>query len=273
MKSRAQQSTIGLLCAAIILLFPIFWMVSTSFKPEGEALSASPTLLPIHATWENYRRVLLETSSFPALRWTFNSFLVSSLTTVLVLWVSSSAAYALTQLEFPGRDSIARAIVGTMMIPGQMLLIPVFVVTTSLGLFDTYGALILPGLAGGFGVFLLRQFFLSVPPELREAAMMDGASHTLIYLRIVLPTAKPALATLAIFTFIGSWNDFAWPLIVVNSLEMRTLPVGLAVFQSQYSTQYAATMAAAVIASLPISLVFLAFQKHITNGIATTGLK
>jgi multiple sugar transport system permease protein len=159
------------------------------------------------------------------------------------------------------------------LIPAQVSLSPVFLIVQKLGWFNTYPGLIVPSLASTFGVFLLRQFFITIPAELEEAATLDGATINTIFWRVILPLAKPALATLAIFTFLGSWNDFVWPLIVSNDVEMRTLPVGLSIFQGRFTTEYGITMAAAVIATVPVVIAYLFFRRRITEGIAFTGLK
>ncbi len=264
---------------AVLLLFaagmvaPVAWMVSTSLKPEGETVSETIHWIPEHPTSESYHKLFTSVNDFPVLRWFANSVFISLSGTLLALLVTSMAAYALSRLRFRGRETLFRIVLSTLMIPAPVTLIPVFVIVTKLGLFDRYPALILPGAASAFGVFLLRQFFLGIPMELEEAAFLDGATHWKVFWRIMLPLCKPALGTLAIFTFIGFWNDFAWPLIVTNDLSMRTLPVGLAIFQGQYVTQYAMTMAAAVLASVPMLVAFLIFQKNITEGIAMTGLK
>ncbi len=262
-----------LLAFAALMLVPVLWMVSTSFKREGDTVSKTVQWIPSPATTESYRRLFQDANDFPVGRWFLNSIFISLCGTLLVLTVASMAAYALSRLRFRGRETLFRVVLSTLMIPAPVVLIPVFVIVTRLGLFDRYPALILPGGASAFGVFLLRQFFLGIPAELEEAAFLDGATHWRVFWRVMVPLCKPALGTLAIFTFIGYWNDFAWPLIVTNDLSMRTLPVGLAIFQGQYNTQYAMTMAAAVLASLPMLAAFLIFQKNITEGIAMTGLK
>ena len=263
-----------LLLFAVLMLAPVLWMLSTSLKPEGETVSRTIRWVPEHPTVEAYRTLFsAETKDFFVGRWLLNSVGISLVGTLLVLAVTSMAAYALSRLRFRGREGVFRVVLATLMIPAPVTLIPVFVIVTRLGLFDRYPALILPGAASAFGVFLLRQFFLSIPAELEEAAYLDGASHFRVFRSVMLPLCKPALGTLAIFTFIGYWNDFAWPLIVTNDLSMRTLPVGLAIFQGQYTSQYALTMAAAVVATLPMLVAFLIFQKNITEGIAMTGLK
>ncbi len=263
----------ALLLFALFMVAPVLWMLSTSLKPEGDTVSKTIHWIPEHATTESYGKLFSSVNDFPVLRWFGNSLFISLCGTLLVLTVTSMAAYALSRLRFKGREGLFRVVLSTLMIPAPVTLIPVFVIVTKLGLFDRYPALILPGGASAFGVFLLRQFFLGIPAELEEAAFLDGASHWTVFCRVMVPLCKPALGTLAIFTFIGFWNDFAWPLIVTNDLSMRTLPVGLAIFQGQYVTQYAMTMAAAVIATVPMLVAFLIFQKNITEGIAMTGLK
>lgn len=258
---------------ATLMLAPVLWMAATSITPEKDVVSATPRFIPEHPTLEHFGKLLGLTDEFPIVRWFLNSLFVSLTVTALVLTVASTAAYAFARLKFPGRDGLFLAVVGTMAVPSQVSLIPVFLIVQKLGLFNTYAGLILPGLAGAFGVFLLRQFFAAIPRELEEAAVLDGAGHGTIFRRVVLPLGKPALATLAIFTFMGSWNDFVWPLIVTSDLEMRTLPVGLSVFQGRYTLEYGLTMAAAVLTTLPVLIAFLIFQKRITEGIALTGLK
>lgn len=258
---------------ALLMVAPIVWMFSTSFKPEQEAVSLPPRWLPQHSTSANYADLFTKAEDFPVLRWLFNSVFVSVSVTLLVLLVSSMAAFALSRLKFRGRSSLFMAIVASMIIPGQVTLIPAFLIVTRLGMFDNYLGLIVPGIASAFGVFLLRQFFLGIPAELEEAAFLDGAGLWTVYSRVIMPLSKPALATLAIFTFMGAWNDFVWPLIVTNDMNLRTLPVGLSIFQGRYTTQYGITMAAAAITTIPMILAFLVFQKRITEGIALTGLK
>jgi multiple sugar transport system permease protein len=258
---------------AIIMIAPIVWMISTSLKPEGQVLSATPRWIPETVTLENYAELLSRSAEFPVARWFFNSIFVSLSVTFLVLVVTSTAAFAFSRLHFKGRDALFLFVVATMMVPAQVSLIPVFLIVQEFSWFNTYQGLIVPGLANAFGVFLLRQFFIRIPVELEEAAVMDGANVYIIFWKVILPLAKPALATLAIFTFLASWNDFVWPLIVTNDVDMRTLPVGLTVFQGRFLTEYGITMAAAAIATIPVVIAFLFFQKRITEGIALTGLK
>jgi multiple sugar transport system permease protein len=275
LRSKAAQ-TIGqtvMLVGAIVMVAPVVWMLSTSLKPEGEVLSKTPKWIPETVTLENYQELAARSSEFPVGRWFLNSLGISFTATFLALLVTSMAAYAFARIQWKGRDAWFMAVISTMMIPAQIFLIPVFLIVQKLGWFNTYPGLIAPGLASAFGVFLLRQFFIAIPIELEEAAWLDGASHWTIYSRIIIPIAKPALATLGIFTFLGSWNDFVLPLILTSDVEMRTLPVGLTIFQGRFTTEYGITMAAAAVATLPVVIAFLFFQKRITEGIALTGLK
>jgi len=263
----------GMMIGALVMLAPVVWMFSTSLKPESAVLDANPKWIPNPITLEHFHRLFTQAQDFPVLRWLANSVFVACSVTLLVLIVTSTAAYAFSRLKFPGRDILFMVVIATMMIPGQVNLIPVFLIVQKLGWFNSYFGLIVPCIAGAFGVFLLRQFFLSIPVELEEAAFVDGAGLFTIYWRVILPLAKPALATLAIFTFIGAWNDFVWPMIVTSDISMRTLPVGVMIFQGRYVTEYGATMATAAICSVPTIIAFLIFQKRITEGIAMTGIK
>ncbi|HWD39383.1 MAG TPA: carbohydrate ABC transporter permease, partial [Fimbriimonas sp.] len=258
---------------AVLMVTPVVWMVSTAFKPESDVLKPDPRWIPEHATFENFRNLFARADEFPVLRWLANSVGIALAVTFLVLLISSMAAFALSRLQFKGRDSLFYLIVATMVIPSQVMLIPVFLIVTKLGLFNTYAGIVLPGLASAFGVFLLRQFFVAIPRDFEEAAYLDGAGLWTTYSRVIMPLAKPALATLAIFTFMGSWNSFEWPLIVTNDIEMRTLPVGLSIFQGRYNLEYGITMASSLLTTLPMIVAFLFFQKRITEGIALTGIK
>ncbi len=264
---------IALAAGALVMVSPLLWMLSTSLKPKTEILKATPRWIPNPPTLSNYVELFTRTEEFPVLRWLANSMFVSLSVTILVLFVTSTAAFAFSRLRFKGRETLFMIAVATLIIPGQVVLIPVFLIVQKLGWFNSYAGLIVPGLAGAFGVFLLRQFFMTIPEELEEAAVVDGASVWTIYWRVILPLARPALATLAIFTFMGAWNDFVWPLIITNDVTMRTLPVGLAIFQGRYTLDYGLTMAAATVCSAPVIVAFLIFQRSITEGIVMTGLK
>lgn len=257
-----------MVAVSAVMAVPILWMLSTSFKPESEVLKMKVEWFPTPFTLENYQKLFSRVEEFPVVRWIANSALVSLSVTFCVLAVCSMAAYALSRLRFPGREGVFSAIIASMALPGQAVLIPVFLIVQTLGLFNNYGGLVLPGVASAFGVFLLRQFMMGIPVELEEAARMDGASDFRIFWRVILPLTKPALATLGLFTFVGSWNDFAWPLIVTNSLEMRTLPVGLSIFQGRFTSEFGIVMAAAVVTTLPMIVAFIIFQKGITSGIS-----
>lgn len=263
-----------LLLLAFLFVAPLLWMLSTALKTPEDIISGLGALrwLPQPVTLENFRNVLGKTEEFPVWRWTFNSVFVSLAVTALVLTVDSLAAFAYSRLRWRGRDRLFGVLVATMLVPGQVLMIPSYLLIRWLGLFDTYGALIFPAGAGAFGVFLLRQFFLTIPVELEEAARLDGCGPLGVFRHVVLPLSKPALAALGIFTFMGTWNAFEGPLILTDSLAMRTLPIGITIFQGRYNTEYGPMMAAAALAAIPVLIAFLIFQRYIIKGISLTGL-
>jgi multiple sugar transport system permease protein len=255
---------------ALTMLVPFLWMVSTSLKPLPDVFKWPPLWLPSDPKWENYRTIF---EVVPLARFFGNTVVVSVARTAGVLVTSTLAGYAFARMRFPGRDAVFLAYLGTMMVPGQVTLIPSFVIVRQLGWIDTYYALIVPGLFSPFGVFLMRQFFLTIPRDLAEAATIDGASPLGILRDIMIPLARPALATLGVFTLLGAWNDFLWPLIVTNSPDKQMLNVGLAYFQDLYYTEWSLLMAAAVLALLPVLLLYLLAQRYFVEGIAVTGLK
>jgi multiple sugar transport system permease protein len=265
---------IPMLLLALLFLAPLLWMISTAFKSPEDIIQGLGALrwMPNPITAENFATVLGKAEEFPVWRWTGNSVFISLAATALVLTVDSLAAFAYARLRWRGRDKVFSVLVATMLVPGQVLLIPSYLLIRSLGLFDTYGALIFPAGAGAFGVFLLRQFFLTIPPELEEAARLDGCGPLGVFRHVILPLSKPALATLGIFTFMGTWNAFEGPLIFTDSLSMRTLPIGITIFQGRYNTEYGPMMAAAALAAIPVVVAFLIFQKQIIKGISLTGL-
>jgi multiple sugar transport system permease protein len=228
-----------------------------------------PEWLPNPVIWSNYADVV---RIMPFLRYALNTAFVAGSVTFLQLAVSSLAAYAFARLHFPGRDRLFLAYLATLMVPGQVTLIPNFLIIKYLGWIDTYQALIIPQVFSAFGTFLLRQFFLTIPRELEDAARIDGAGAFGIYRQIILPLSGPALATLAVFTFTAQWNNFLWPLIVINDAQMRTLTVGLRALVGQYTVQYQLLMAGSVISLVPILVVFLFAQRAFVRGIALTGL-
>lgn len=255
-----------------LFVMPIILVFLTSFKPDAEIIRFQG-VLPIQWTLDNFREILGAPEEIPIFRWLFNSFVISFSVTFLVLTVSSLAAYGLARLNLPGGRILFFLIIATLMVPPQILLVPVYLILNTLGWLDTPLALIIPAGAGAFGVFLLHQFFKGIPKDLEEAAAIDGCSKLGIYWHVILPLSKPALATLGIFTFIGSWNDFMGPLIFLDSVEKYTLPVGIALFQTSYYAEYGLTLAASVICTLPVIIVFLFFHKYIIRGIAMSGLK
>lgn len=257
---------------AAVTFLPIWWMISQSLTPENEIYVWPLRLFPAHPTIRNYFTVFQRPDVFLG-RWFFNSVFVACATTALVVLVASMAGYAYARLEFPGRDVLFFALLSTMMIPGAVTMIPVFIILRQAHLLDTYWALILPHAAGVFGVFLMRQFFQTLPRELDEAAVLDGASRFGVYWRIAMPLSRAALAALGIFVFLGSWNDFLWPFIATNNIEMRTLPVGLTVFVGEYWSERGLVMAGATMATVPVLVVYAIFQRHIVQGFVLSGLK
>jgi len=257
---------------ALVFVSPAVLMTITAFKPDAEIIRFVG-LLPDQWTLDNFRQILGTPEEIPLVRWFINSVFIAGSVTFLVLAVDSLAAYGLARLNLPGKKPVFAFVIAMLMVPGQIMLVPTYLILNALGWLDTPLALIIPAGAGVFGVFLLHQFFLSLPGELEEAAVIDGCSRLGIYARIVLPLSKPALATLGIFTFMGSWNDFLGPLVFLDSVEKYTMPVGIALFQTSYYAEYGITLAAATLCTAPALLAFLLFQKHIVEGISLTGLK
>ena len=255
---------------AITMLIPFFWMVSTSLKDIASVFSYPPQWIPKPVVWRNYIDVC---RAFPFFRFYLNSFIVAVSQTIGVLLTSSLAAYAFARLNFPGRDKIFLLYLSTLMVPGAVVMIPTFILMRIIGWVDTYKALIIPGIFSVYGTFMLRQFFLSLPTSLEESAKIDGYSKLGIYRHVIIPLSKPALATLATITFVGSWNNFMWPLIMINSMEKKTLPVGLASFQGLYSTNWPLLMAATVMTMIPSIIIFAFTQRYFIEGIKLTGVK
>lgn len=255
---------------ALIIAAPFIWMILTSFKDMSEIYVYPPKWLPEKFNFDNYVKAF---TAAPFGRYYANSLIVAFTVTLGQLITCSMAAFAFARLKFKGRDILFYVFLGTMMIPYNVTMIPSFMVLYWLGWIDSYYALIVPGLASAFGTFLLRQFFITIPRELEEAAYIDGASKLQVLRRIIIPLAKPALATLAIFTFMGVFNDFIWALIVVNSEQMQTVQLGLAIFRDRYLTEWDLLMAGSVTAVLPILIVFFFAQKYFIQGITLSGLK
>lgn len=261
-----------LILIAISMLIPFFTMVSLSLSQNSSIFSYPPSIFPKSATYKNYVNVF---SSIPVFRYFLNSLFVATITTIGQVIFSAFAGYAFAKLRFKGSDFLFLIILITMMIPPQVNIIPLFFLMRELHLIDTYQALIIPGFFGGFGIFMFRQFFLSMPKDLEEASKIDGCNIFETFYKIILPLALPAIATLSIFTFISSWNSFMWPLIVTNSDSMRTLPVGLALFKGSFRelTQWGDLLACAVICTIPTILVFLAGKKYFINDLIQGSLK
>lgn len=254
---------------AITMFVPFAWTLITSISP-GAGLGGSLRLIPDNPSFDAYRRLFTE---LPFTRIVMNSMIIAVITTVVQLITSSLAAYAFSRLPFRGRGIVFTAYLATMMIPMQVLIVPLFVLMRDLGLVDTYWGVLLPGMASAFGVFLLRQAMDAIPRELDEAATIDGAGHFRIFARIILPLIGPSLATFAVFAFMGSWNSFLWPLVILRSQEMKTLPLALAGLQGQYTTDWAVMMAGSVVSILPMLAIYIFAQKYVVKGIAGTGLK
>jgi multiple sugar transport system permease protein len=252
---------------ALLCLVPFVWMVLTALKPEDELFS-NTLGLPSTIAWDNFPRAF---TFFPFVRFLMNTLVLAVGGTLLHLVTSCLAAYAFARMRFRFREPLFLLYLGTLMVPQQVTIVPLFLMLRSVGLIDTFWALILPGAFHALGVFLLRQFFLTIPRELEESAFMDGAGRLRILWQVILPLSRPALAALAVFTFVREWNQFLWPLIATTSPDMRTLPVGLSQFTGQYGTEWHLLMAASTATLLPTLLVFFAAQRHFVQGIALTG--
>lgn len=262
------------LLVALCLLFisPIVFMVLTSFKTRIESAAVPPTFLPLEPTLGAYREIL-GAADTPVLRWFVNSLGAAAIHAVIVVVTAALAAYPLARMEFRGRGVVFGLIVATIFVPPVILVIPNYLIVGQLAWLDTLTAVIVPTAAGAFGVFFLRQFFLSLPRELEEAAALDGANVWTTFFRVVLPLSKPALATLALLAFLTNWNDFLWPVYVLFSPEMQTLPAGLSALQTSNSVRYDLLMAGAVIASVPVLAVYVFAQRFIIEGVARSGVK
>lgn len=262
---------IVMLMISFIMLVPFLWMLSSSFKPEGEVFNMPIEWIPKNITLNNYKAIF--SGDFNFAMFYKNSMIVTVMVTMLQLFTCSLAGYAFSKIKFPGRDKIFLTYLGTMMVPFQVTMIPLFIILRSLHLIDTLASLIVIGAFSTYGVFLLRQFYMGIPEELSEAAIIDGASHFKIYSKIMLPNLKPAMATLILFTFLGQWNDFLPPFIFLNSKHNMTIPLGLKAFATEYNVEFAKIMAGTTIAIIPILILFLCVQKYFIEGVAHTGVK
>lgn len=265
----------AMLCAvALMMTAPFLWMLLTSLKTQQEAFQFPPSLLPARPVWENYTQLF---TLVPFGRYFLNTLLVTVAVVIGQLFVCSLAAYAFARLNFMGRDTLFVLYLATMMVPFQVTLIPLYLLVFQLGWVNTYWGLIAPGLSSAYGIFLLRQAFLTVPQELVDAARIDGASEFTIYSRVFLPMNGPSLATLGVFAFLGTWTDLLWPLLIVRNPQMRTLELGLAYFQSSIpqfvQPNWPLLMAAAVVVMLPVIMVYLMAQRYFVEGISLGSVK
>jgi multiple sugar transport system permease protein len=256
----------------VAVITPFVWMILGSFKPQGELLRVPPTWWPESPTLENYRS-LFNKQNF--LRYFFNSTVVAIIITVANVTFCAMVGYALAKLTFSGKKLVFALVMGTLMVPGMVTFVPLFVLVANLGMVDTYPGLILPFLVTPFGVFLMRQFIIDLPDDLLDAGRIDGAGELRIFRQIILPLCGPGLATLGILTFLGSWNNFLWPLVVAQTQEHYTLPVALALFSNnqQFIPNYGVLLAGATVVVVPVLIVFLIFQRRFIEGIASTGIK
>jgi multiple sugar transport system permease protein len=260
----------ALLAAALLTAFPLFWMISVSFMPAGAASAYPPPLLPSDPTLDNYRELFARQS---AARYMFNSALVATLATLISAALNTMAGYAFAKLRFTGRDRLFQFLLGALVIPAQVAMIPLFAIVKAMGLVSTYAGVLAPTLASVFGIFLVRQYALSLPEELLEAARIDGASEGRIFWSLVMPLLRPIIATLAILTFLATWNDFMWPLIVLTDQKLHTLPVALAGLSREHVQDNEMMMAGSVITVVPVLALFLGLQRYYIAGILAGSVK
>jgi multiple sugar transport system permease protein len=265
-----QYGVLGLL--TLMFISPLLYMLSTAFKTTGDAASPDPQWIPDNPTTAAFDSIL-GNSATPVVRWLVNSLLAAGLQSLLIVVTAALAGYALARMDFAGKRVVFGIIIGTLFIPPVILLIPNYLITSRIGWLDTLAAVIVPGAAGAFGVFFMRQFFLGIPSELEEAAAIDGAGRFRTFLTVVLPLSRPALVTLGMLSFLTNWNDFLWPVYVLFSPESQTLPAGLATLQNANAVRYDLLMAGAVIASVPVLLLYAAAQRFVVEGVSRAGLK
>jgi len=271
--AKLSLSYVVLILLTAVFVVPMVWMFLTTFKTNAEATQSVPTWFPRDFSTVGYQTILNTTSQTPVLWWLFNSALAAVAHVALVLVTAAPAAYALARLDFRGRNVMFVVVISTLFIPPIIFLMPTYLIVDYLRWIDTLLAVIVPTAAGAFGVFFLRQFFVSLPIELEEAALIDGANQFQVFTRIVLPNSKPALATLTVLSFLTNWNEFLWPVYVLFSPNRLTLPPGLSILQGNYSTDYPVVMAGGVIASIPVLIVFFIAQRYIIEGVSRSGLK
>jgi len=260
-----------LILYAITTLVPFLWALSSSFKTLQEIVGGTINFIPKQFTLDNYKQIFIEQELFP--RWMFNSIFIAVIGTALNLLFNSMAGYALARLRFPGKKAVFITILAVLMIPAQVTMIPNYLILKELGWLNSYQGMIVPAMINATFIFMMRQFFINFPKELEEAAEMDGLSKLGTFFKIVIPLARPALAAQAIFVFMGSWNDFMRPLIVMTDIEMFTLPLGLNTFKGQYVSYWNYIMAASMVFTLPVLLIYAFFNRYFIKGISFTGGK
>lgn len=263
---------VALVLLTLLFVSPLLYMLVTSFKTTADAGSATPQWIPDSPTLAAYREILGNPAT-PVLRWFLNSLLAAALQSLLIVATAALAAYALARLEFPGKKVVTLLILATLFVPPVTLLIPNYLIVGQLGWLDSLAAIVVPGAAGAFGVFFLRQFFVSLPPELEEAASLDGANRFQVFWKVILPLSRPALATLAMLSFLTNWNDFLWPVFTLFSPENQTLSAGLSTLQNANAVRYDLLMAGAMIASVPVLILFIASQRYVVEGVSRAGVK
>jgi multiple sugar transport system permease protein len=268
---RTTRRYLVLIACAVLTIGPFVWMVLASLKTDADIRAVPPTLLPDPITGDNYSRVL---DAFPFWRFAINSLGVSIASTALQLVTASTAAYVFARIEFRGRNVVFGLYLATMMIPLQVVVVPLFIEMRNLGLVDTYAGLVLPTVVSSFGTFLMRQAFLALPREIDEAAFVDGAGHFTVFARILLPLSKPALATFAVFAFMATWNSFLWPLVITQASDRHvTLPVGLSRLNGRFSTDWNVVMAGSVMSIVPIVIFYVFTQRWVVRSVAHAGIK
>jgi multiple sugar transport system permease protein len=255
---------------AIVFVFPLFWLITGSLKSADEVIANPPLIWPQQWTLDNFVQVF---TTAPFGRWIFNTVLVAGSVTGVALLFHSMAAYSLARLNFPGRGLLFIAVVSTLMITFPVILVPLFILVKELGWINTYWALIIPNIFNAYGIFLMRQFYLGIPRELEEAAIVDGASLVGVYYHVILPLARPIISTLAVFFFLANWNFFLWPLVVTTDPNLQVLQVGIASFTGQYGSEWNLILAASLLATLPIVALFAFFQRYIVESVKMSGLK
>ncbi|MCG8441731.1 MAG: carbohydrate ABC transporter permease [Caulobacterales bacterium] len=268
--ARRHTALAALVVATLLFISPFVWSLSLSFQEPGDVLGWPIQLIPAPATLENYARLFTELS-FP--RWLFNSTVIVLVVTASNLFFASLAGYAFARLRFPGRDLIFLAFLATLMVPAHVMMTPRFMLLNAFGLINTYPGLIMPQLVQVFGIFLMKQFFESLPRELEEAARIDGCGRFMTLWKVVLPVSRPALAALGIYTFQANWNEFLWPVIATTTPEMYTLPLGMAMFRYEFKVEWTILMAGSVLIALPMLIIFLCFQRLFIQNAAASGLK